>query len=86
MAKIVKTNSGGHSAQPSQEEIAKRAYEIYERNGCQHGCEMENWLAAEAELKATAQKQEAARRPHAMPMSAPPPIQRRQPPVMARGR
>ena len=86
MAKIAKTNNGGPSAKPSQEEIAKRAYEIYERNGCQPGCEMENWLAAEAELMAAAQRQEAAQRPHATPMSAPPPIPRRQPPVMARGR
>ena len=83
MAKIAKTSYGGPSARPSQEEIAKRAYEIYERNGCQPGCEMENWLAAEAELMMAAQKQETARRPHATPMSAPPPIPRRQPPVIA---
>ena len=35
---------------PSDEEIARRAYEIYEREGRQPGRELENWLKAEAEL------------------------------------
>jgi hypothetical protein len=38
------------SARPSEEEIARRAYEIYEREGCQTGTELQNWLRAEAEL------------------------------------
>jgi hypothetical protein len=38
------------SARPSDEEIARRAYEIYEREGRQPGTELQNWLAAEAEL------------------------------------
>jgi hypothetical protein len=38
------------SARPSDEEIALRAYEIYEREGRQPGRELQNWLAAEAEL------------------------------------
>ena len=32
------------------EQIAARAYEIYEREGRQPGRELENWLRAEAEL------------------------------------
>jgi hypothetical protein len=36
------------------EEIARRAYEIYEREGRQAGRELENWLRAEAELRADA--------------------------------
>ena len=83
MAKIAKINNGGPSAKPSQEEISKRAYEIYESNGCQPGREMENWLAAEAELMTEAQKQETPRRARATPTSSPPPIPRRQPPVIA---
>jgi hypothetical protein len=38
------------STRPSDEEIARRAYEIYQREGCQPGSELRNWLAAEAEL------------------------------------
>ena len=38
------------SARPSDEEIARRAYEIYEREGRQPGRELQNWLAAEEEL------------------------------------
>jgi hypothetical protein len=35
---------------PSDGDIARRAYEIYERDGRQPGTELQNWLAAEAEL------------------------------------
>jgi hypothetical protein len=38
------------SASPSTEDIARRAYEIYEREGRQPGTELQNWLRAEAEL------------------------------------
>jgi hypothetical protein len=33
-----------------QAEIAKRAYAIWEREGCPKGRELEHWLKAEAEL------------------------------------
>lgn len=42
------------------EEIAKRAYEIYLRNGAQPGRDQENWLQAEAELRSELQQQIAA--------------------------
>jgi len=35
---------------PTHEEIARRAYEIYLRAGCQNGKAVEQWLAAEREL------------------------------------
>lgn len=38
---------------PSQVEIAARAYEIYLRNGAQEGRDLDNWLQAEAELRAS---------------------------------
>ena len=38
------------SASLSTEDIARRAYEIYEREGRQPGTELQNWLKAEAEL------------------------------------
>ena len=44
------TYSGAESAAPTPEQIAQRAYEIYEREGRQEGHDLENWLKAEAEL------------------------------------
>jgi hypothetical protein len=39
---------------PTQEAIAKRAYELYLQRGSVAGYELEDWLAAEAELIAAA--------------------------------
>ena len=39
---------------PSQEAIAKRAYELYLQRGSIAGYELEDWLSAEAELTAAA--------------------------------
>jgi hypothetical protein len=44
------TSAAANTAAPSYEEIAARAYEIYEREGRQPGTELQNWLRAEAEL------------------------------------
>jgi hypothetical protein len=44
------TYSGAERAAPTADQIAQRAYEIYEREGRQEGHDLENWLAAEAEL------------------------------------
>jgi len=35
---------------PSQEEVRQRAFELYQRRGAEPGRELEDWLAAEAEL------------------------------------
>jgi hypothetical protein len=40
-------------AEISNENIAIRAYELYVNGGCQEGQAEENWLRAEAELKAS---------------------------------
>jgi O-acetyl-ADP-ribose deacetylase (regulator of RNase III) len=40
--------------QISADEIAKRAYEIWEVDGCLDGRDVDYWLQAEAELVATA--------------------------------
>jgi hypothetical protein len=37
--------------EPSYDEISQRAREIWERNGCLPGRDLENWLQAESELK-----------------------------------
>jgi hypothetical protein len=36
--------------QPTEEQIRKRAYEIYQQHGCQPGHDMDHWLQAEYEL------------------------------------
>ena len=38
--------------QPSREQIAKRAHDIWVKNGCKHGQDEQNWLEAERQLKA----------------------------------
>jgi len=42
--------SGLNDTRPTQEQIAKRAFEIYVQRGCENGTERANWLAAEQEL------------------------------------
>ncbi len=39
--------------QISTDEIARRAYEIWQAEGCLHGKDVDHWLRAEAELAAT---------------------------------
>ena len=36
---------------PTEEQIAKRAYELFQARGSEHGHEMEDWLQAERELR-----------------------------------
>ena len=33
-----------------QSTVAKRAYEIFEKRGCKHGFDLEDWMSAEKEL------------------------------------
>jgi len=40
------------TAKPSREDIARRAYEIYEARGRTGGEEMDDWIQAERELSA----------------------------------
>ena len=42
------------AAPPSRDAIAKRAFELYLQRGSVSGYELEDWLAAEAELTAAA--------------------------------
>lgn len=46
MKELTNTNPG----QPSRDEIAKRAYAIYEASGRQEGHALEHWLQAERQL------------------------------------
>ena len=40
------------AASPTQEQIAERAWLIWQDQGCPVGCEEHNWFQAETELKA----------------------------------
>ena len=40
------------TAKPTREQIARRAHEIWVKNGCKHGQDEQNWLEAERQLKA----------------------------------
>jgi hypothetical protein len=54
MPEDTKPDTSTDADQPSREAIAKRAYELYLQRGCLPGYELEDWLAAEAELVAAA--------------------------------
>ncbi len=45
---------GRGAAQPSFEDVSRRAFEIWERSGRPHGHDLENWLQAESELSGPA--------------------------------
>ena len=49
---------------PSPDEVARRAYELFEARGCQPGHDLENWLDAERELSDNAQSRTADLRRH----------------------
>lgn len=42
--------------EPSREAIAQRAYELYLARGCEHGCDIDDWLQAEDEMRKTFRK------------------------------
>ena len=47
------TNDVRNASRPTsvaKEDIVRRAYEIYERRGCQPGRELDDWLQAEQEV------------------------------------
>lgn len=43
--------------QPTREQIAERARAIWKASGCKPGCDVENWLQAEKELRAEMRRQ-----------------------------
>jgi hypothetical protein len=38
------------STEEAQQKIERRAYEIWENEGCPHGRDLDHWLKAEAEI------------------------------------
>jgi hypothetical protein len=73
MAKTI----GKNQNKPSHEEIARRAYTLFEQSGRIPGRDLENWLAAEAQLNGgghksngnneASQSPKPAHRPHPEP-------------------
>jgi hypothetical protein len=49
---MAKSNRAGGGPHPAQDEIARRAYELYLQRGSVPGHETDDWLQAEAELSA----------------------------------
>ena len=42
--------------QPSEDEIARRAYELFEQRGGEHGHDREDWLEAERQIRAAVEE------------------------------
>jgi hypothetical protein len=51
MAKTAEPITSRTNSTPTHDEIAAHAYQIYLREGCLEGRDMEHWLQAEAELR-----------------------------------
>ena len=47
---MAKSNRAGSGTRPGQDEIARRAYELFLQRGSVPGHETDDWLQAEAEL------------------------------------
>lgn len=47
-------NAATEQAHCSQDDIARRAYDIWLKRGCPEGCDEENWQLAKEELSKTA--------------------------------
>jgi hypothetical protein len=67
---------------PSQEQIARRAYEIFIERGQPEGRDLEHWLEAERQLRAAGQGKTAAQTVSATPS----PIRATQPASPSNGR
>ncbi|HTB61663.1 MAG TPA: DUF2934 domain-containing protein [Polyangia bacterium] len=68
---MAKSNRAGGGPRPGQDEIARRAYELFLQRGSVPGHETDDWLQAEAELAAGGGETERAE------SQAPKPEQRR---------
>jgi DUF2934 family protein len=58
---------------PTHEQIARRAYEIFVERGQQAGRDLEHWLEAERQLRATGQAKGAAQTATSSSIRAPQP-------------
>jgi hypothetical protein len=51
----------------TRDEISRRAYEIFEARGSQHGHDLDDWLQAERELRGTRAIQQELKSPMSHP-------------------
>jgi hypothetical protein len=65
---MAKSNRSG-GGQPAEDQIARRAYELYLQRGSVPGHETDDWLQAEAELSAEAERDDDEEQP-SQPASA----------------
>jgi hypothetical protein len=64
---MAKSNRAGTGSQPGQDEIARRAYELYLQRGSVPGRETDDWLQAEAELAGETGGENESERPREAP-------------------
>ncbi len=50
------------AARPSSDEVARRAYELYQTRGGEHGHDLDDWLQAERELQPATVRRPAQRK------------------------
>ena len=62
----MKTKTSNHK--PSQEQIAQRAYAIFEQSGRVSGRDLENWLRAESELSVNGKQEAEGKIEHTVPL------------------
>ena len=43
--------TGNQLVSATDSDIARRAYELFEKRGCEHGHDVDDWLQAERELR-----------------------------------
>jgi hypothetical protein len=67
---MAKSNRAGTGTRPAQDEIARRAYELFLQRGSVPGHETDDWLQAEAEL--SARGAESEERPEPTPATQQP--------------
>jgi hypothetical protein len=85
---MAKSNRAGAGTRPGQDEIARRAYELFLQRGSVPGHETDDWLQAEAELSARGGENEREDRPVSTPTPRQPAesASRRREPGAASGR
>ena len=54
-------------AWPSRELVSQRAYEIWQRHGCPRNTSLQDWLAAEAEIRCARRRGECMQRHWELP-------------------
>ena len=64
---MAKSNRAGTGTRPGQDEIARRAYDLFLQRGSVPGHETDDWLQAEAELSAGGGESEREDRPAPTP-------------------